>query len=106
MGRSNHDALAEKEILILDPRLSQTKGRKKDAKGKVVTHSSDRIKSGIEIATQGRKRLCRSCNKRVTHDKRNCPLNPMSKQNKQSQINEDSDEEDGNLEIEDANSED
>ncbi|GAB2296390.1 hypothetical protein Dimus_030511, partial [Dionaea muscipula] len=81
------------QLCILDLNLSQTKGRKKDARGKEVAHSSGHIKSGIEMATQGRKRLCRSCNKLVNHDKRNCPLNPNSKRRKQLIQSEDDDEE-------------
>ncbi|KAM2067188.1 hypothetical protein COP2_044841 [Malus domestica] len=33
------------------------------------------MKSGIELAQQKKKRKCRSCNKLVRHDTRNCPSN-------------------------------
>ncbi|GAB2276403.1 hypothetical protein Dimus_011131 [Dionaea muscipula] len=47
--------------LLLDPHVSQTKGRKK---GKEKIHSSaGRIKSDIELATEKNLRLCRCCNK-------------------------------------------
>ncbi|GAB2284531.1 hypothetical protein Dimus_018985 [Dionaea muscipula] len=90
------------QLLILDPNLSQTKGRTKDAKGKEIAHSSGRIKSSIETATHGRKRLCRSCNKLVNHDKRNCPFNPNSKRKKQLVQSKGSDDDDDDEEMDDA----
>ncbi|KAK4842545.1 hypothetical protein QYF36_023490 [Acer negundo] len=55
--------------LLLDPNISQTKGRKKDSK------KSGRLKSSIELAIGKKKRQCASC-KKFGHDKRICPLNP------------------------------
>ncbi|GAB2272689.1 hypothetical protein Dimus_007511 [Dionaea muscipula] len=66
--------------IILDPLLSQTKGRKRDARGKEVTNSSTRIKSGLELATNKRKRNCRCCGELVAHDTRTCPQNPKNLQ--------------------------
>ncbi|KAL5773753.1 hypothetical protein ACOSP7_013398 [Xanthoceras sorbifolium] len=48
--------------LLLDPNISQTKGRKKDVE------SSRRIKSGIEVALNKKKRTCKLCSK-FGHDK-------------------------------------
>ncbi|GAB2298100.1 hypothetical protein Dimus_032172, partial [Dionaea muscipula] len=61
------------ESLLLDLNISQTKGRKKDAKGKEVAPSG-RIKSGIELVTEKKKRICKSCGQPARHDSRNCPL--------------------------------
>ncbi|GAB2266011.1 hypothetical protein Dimus_001041 [Dionaea muscipula] len=61
------------QIKILDPNVSQTNGRKKDAKGKENVQASDRIKSSIELSTQKKKRLCSCCKKMKRHDKRNSP---------------------------------
>ncbi|KAH7849128.1 hypothetical protein Vadar_013361 [Vaccinium darrowii] len=69
------------QILLLDPNISQTKGRKKDAKGKDASIHSVRLKSGIELALHKKKRKCHLC-QNLGHDKRTCPLNPMSKTNK------------------------
>ncbi|GAB2285902.1 hypothetical protein Dimus_020337 [Dionaea muscipula] len=44
---------------ILDPKVSQTKGRKRVTNGKEVTQASGRIKSGIELATEKNLRKCR-----------------------------------------------
>ncbi|GAB2297778.1 hypothetical protein Dimus_031865 [Dionaea muscipula] len=74
------------ETLLLDPNISRTKGRKKDAKGKEVAPSG-RIKSGIELATEKKKRICKSCGQPARHDSRNYPL----KQNMQDN-NEDNSE--------------
>ncbi|GAB2292719.1 hypothetical protein Dimus_026956 [Dionaea muscipula] len=71
---------ADMPQIILDPLLSQTKGRKRDARGKEVTNSSTRIKSGLELATNKRKRNCRCCGKLVAHDTRTCPQNPKNLQ--------------------------
>ncbi|KAG5562311.1 hypothetical protein RHGRI_005138 [Rhododendron griersonianum] len=69
------------EVLLLDPNISQTKGRKKDVKGKDSTIHSGRLKIGIELALNKKKRKCNLC-KGIGHDKRTCPENPMSKANK------------------------
>ncbi|GAB2292693.1 hypothetical protein Dimus_026930 [Dionaea muscipula] len=69
--------------MLLDPNISQTKGRKKDAKGKEDVESSGRLKSGVEVNLGKRKRKCHSCNKVVRHDSRNCPLNQRKRQNSQ-----------------------
>ena len=58
--------------LLLDPNISQTKGRKKDV------NNTGRIKSGIELALGKKKRKCNSSGK-LGHDKRICPLNPSRK---------------------------
>ncbi|GAB2291911.1 hypothetical protein Dimus_026161 [Dionaea muscipula] len=65
-------------VMLLDPNLSQTKGRKRDGKGKEVV-ASGRLKSGLELSTNKRKRKCNCCGKRMRHDKRNCPENPIAK---------------------------
>ncbi|KAG5531270.1 hypothetical protein RHGRI_026025 [Rhododendron griersonianum] len=69
------------QVLLLDPNISQTKGRKKDVKGKDATIHSERLKSGIELALNKKKRKYNLC-KGIGHDKRTCPENPMSKANK------------------------
>ncbi|KAG5531199.1 hypothetical protein RHGRI_025975 [Rhododendron griersonianum] len=69
------------QVLLLDPNISQTKGRKKDVKGKNDTIHSGRLKSGIELALNKKKRKCNLC-KGIGHDKRTCPENPTSKANK------------------------
>ncbi|GAB2282847.1 hypothetical protein Dimus_017383 [Dionaea muscipula] len=66
------------QMKILDPNVSQTKGRKKDAKAKGKVHASGRMKSSIELNTQKKKRLCGCCKKMKRHDKRNCPENPKN----------------------------
>ncbi|GAB2280217.1 hypothetical protein Dimus_014860 [Dionaea muscipula] len=83
-----HDPLSRS--FLLDPQISQTKGRKK---GKEKSHGSGRFKSGIERATEKNLRLCRCCNKMVRHDKRNCPENPNNR-------NKRKDEEDDNNDME------
>ncbi|GAB2265376.1 hypothetical protein Dimus_000435 [Dionaea muscipula] len=71
-----HPGTRVSSVHILNPHVSQTKGRKK---GKEVVHGSGRIKSSVEIATKKRKRKCRCCNQMVRHDTRTCPLNPNSR---------------------------
>ncbi|GAB2281892.1 hypothetical protein Dimus_016456 [Dionaea muscipula] len=71
------------QLMLLDPNISQTKGRKKDAKGKEDVESSGRLKSGVEVNLGKRKRKCHSCNKVARHDSRNCPLNQRKRQNSQ-----------------------
>ncbi|GAB2290810.1 hypothetical protein Dimus_025078, partial [Dionaea muscipula] len=51
------DEFTPSQLFILDPNMSQTKGRKNDVKGKEITHCTGRIKSGIEMDTQGRKKI-------------------------------------------------
>ncbi|KAG5534066.1 hypothetical protein RHGRI_022264 [Rhododendron griersonianum] len=69
------------QVLLSDPNISQTKGRKKDVKKKDAIIHSGRLKSGIELALNKKKRKCHLCNK-LGHDKRTCPSNPMSKTHK------------------------
>ncbi|GAB2302549.1 hypothetical protein Dimus_036555, partial [Dionaea muscipula] len=71
----SNNPVESQSILALDPNISQTMGRKKDAKGKEVVAPSEHIKSGIEIATEKRKIMCKSCGQPTRHDSRNCPLN-------------------------------
>ncbi|XP_024042736.1 protein FAR1-RELATED SEQUENCE 5-like [Citrus clementina] len=65
-------SISSSQPLLLDPNISQTKGRKKDV------NNTGRIKSGIELALGKKKRKCNSCGK-LGHDKRICPLNPSRK---------------------------
>ncbi|GAB2268356.1 hypothetical protein Dimus_003321 [Dionaea muscipula] len=58
---------------ILDPKVSQTKGRKRGTNGKEIVEASGQIKSGIELATEKNLRKCRVCLQYVRHDSRNCP---------------------------------
>ncbi|GAB2294824.1 hypothetical protein Dimus_029017 [Dionaea muscipula] len=44
---------------ILDPKVSQTNGRKRGTNGKEIVEASGRIKSGIELATEKNLRKCR-----------------------------------------------
>ncbi|GAB2295891.1 hypothetical protein Dimus_030040 [Dionaea muscipula] len=81
------------ELFIQDPNVSQTKGRKKDAKGKEKVQASGRMKSGLELASTRKKRLCRSCHKYRRHDQRNCPKNPNNR-NKGTMKNDSSTEDD------------
>ncbi|KAF5183929.1 hypothetical protein FRX31_026484 [Thalictrum thalictroides] len=63
-------------ILILDPHVSQTVGRKpKEDDKKKRKQSNDRWKRPIEIALKKRRRNC-SLYKSPEHDKRSCPQNP------------------------------
>ncbi|GAB2302144.1 hypothetical protein Dimus_036161 [Dionaea muscipula] len=85
--------------MILDPHLSQTKGRKREACGKEVTNNSARIKSGLELAINKRKRNCRCCGKLVAHDTRTCPQNPKNQQKnieKDGSYDDDADEDEDN----------
>ncbi|GAB2302646.1 hypothetical protein Dimus_036644 [Dionaea muscipula] len=59
------------QLILLDPNISQTKGRKRSE-----VESTTRIKSGVELNLNKKKRNCRLCNKLGRHDSRNCPLNP------------------------------
>ncbi|KAF7139620.1 hypothetical protein RHSIM_Rhsim07G0168700 [Rhododendron simsii] len=69
------------QILLLDPNISICKGRKNDVKGKAATTQSERLKSGIEMSLNKKKRKCHMCFQ-FEHDKRICPSNPMRKTNK------------------------
>ncbi|KAF5205317.1 hypothetical protein FRX31_005096 [Thalictrum thalictroides] len=63
-------------ILILDPHVSQTVGRKpKEDDKKKKKQSNDRWKRPIEVALKKRRRNC-SLGKSQEHDKRSCPKNP------------------------------
>ncbi|KAJ6806331.1 protein FAR1-RELATED SEQUENCE 5-like [Iris pallida] len=68
--------------VLLDPRISQTKGRKRTQGSQSGTSSKDaRIKSGLELCTEKKKpRICKSC-KGHGHDSRNCPTAPKIVQN-------------------------
>ncbi|GFY99602.1 far-red elongated hypocotyls 3 [Actinidia rufa] len=78
LEKDNVHTTEPSQILILDPNISQTKGRKKDATGKGASIQFGRLKSGIEMALNKKKRKCNLCQK-LGHDKRTCPENPMSK---------------------------
>ncbi|KAF9624481.1 hypothetical protein IFM89_011524, partial [Coptis chinensis] len=69
------------QVLLLNPNISQTKGRKKVVKIYKKTKDSGRIKGGLEQACAKAKakteRRCTYCNKvGVNHDRRNCLENP------------------------------
>ncbi|KAH7859317.1 hypothetical protein Vadar_034511 [Vaccinium darrowii] len=78
LEKDNVPTTEPSQILLSDPNISQTKGRKKDAMGKGASIQSGRLKSGIEMALNKKKRKCNLC-KKLGHDKRTCPKNPMSK---------------------------
>ncbi|XP_057492460.1 protein FAR1-RELATED SEQUENCE 5-like [Actinidia eriantha] len=78
LEKDNVHTTEPSQILIFDPNISQTKGRKKDAMGKGASIQFGRLKSGLEMALNKKKRKCNLCNK-FGHDKRTCPENPMSK---------------------------
>ncbi|KAF9589555.1 hypothetical protein IFM89_025681 [Coptis chinensis] len=72
------------QVLLQNPNISQTKGRKKVMKIYKKTKASGRIKGGLEQASQKAKakteRRCTCCNKvGVNHDRQNCPENPNRK---------------------------
>ncbi|GAB2283279.1 hypothetical protein Dimus_017800 [Dionaea muscipula] len=79
------------ELLILDPNVSQSKGRKKEVKGKDKVQWSGRMKSGLEVATTRNKRLCGSCHKYRRHDKRNRSKNPNNRNKGAMEIDSSSD---------------
>ncbi|KAK0608305.1 hypothetical protein LWI29_028654 [Acer saccharum] len=56
------DKVHSSQSLLMDPNVSQTKGRKKDV------NNSKRIKSGIELSLNKKKRQCKLCEK-YGHDK-------------------------------------
>ncbi|GAB2266104.1 hypothetical protein Dimus_001128 [Dionaea muscipula] len=58
------------QLILLDPNISQTKGRKRSG-----VESTIRIKSGVELNFDKKKQKCHLCNKLARHDSRNCPLN-------------------------------
>ncbi|KAH7838091.1 hypothetical protein Vadar_021972 [Vaccinium darrowii] len=78
LEKDNVDTTEPSQILLLDPDISQTKGRKKDATGKGASIHSGRLKSNIEMALNKKKRKCNLC-KKFGHDKRTCPETPTSK---------------------------
>lgn len=59
--------------LLLNPNISQTKGRKKDVKGNENGHGSGRFKSGLELSIKKKQRKCKLCRK-SGHNQRKCPL--------------------------------
>ncbi|KAF7153869.1 hypothetical protein RHSIM_Rhsim01G0173000 [Rhododendron simsii] len=69
------------QILLLDLNISICKGRKKDVKGKAASTQSERLKNGIEMSLNKKKRKCHMCFQ-FGHDKRSCPSNPIRKTNK------------------------
>ncbi|VVA31282.1 PREDICTED: FAR1-RELATED SEQUENCE [Prunus dulcis] len=77
-GSTNIDS---SQLLLLDPNISQTKGRKKDN-----ISGSKRIKSGIELAQNKKKRKCALCKKIAQHDKRNCPSNLKRRKNESTNL--------------------
>ncbi|GAB2281736.1 hypothetical protein Dimus_016305 [Dionaea muscipula] len=82
------------QLMLLDPNISQMKGRKKDTKGKEDVESCGRLKSGVEVNLGKRKRKCHSCNKVARQDSRNCPLNLKKRHNSQTSevLDDDEDE--------------
>ncbi|XP_057505598.1 protein FAR1-RELATED SEQUENCE 5-like [Actinidia eriantha] len=78
LEKDNVHTTEPSQILISDPNISQTKGRKKDAMGKAASIQFGRLKSVLEMALNKKKRKYNLCNK-FGHDKRTCPENPMSK---------------------------
>ncbi|XP_058210155.1 uncharacterized protein LOC131322744 [Rhododendron vialii] len=83
--RDNLHSIEPSQILLSDPNISLTKGRKKDVKGKGASINSERLKSGMELALGKKKRKCSLC-KNPGHDKMTCPSNPMSKANKSLEV--------------------
>ncbi|KAI8524891.1 hypothetical protein RHMOL_Rhmol13G0184700 [Rhododendron molle] len=83
--RDNLLSIEPSQILLSDPNISLTKGRKKDVKGKGASIHSGRLKSGMELALSKKKRKCNLC-KNLGHDKRTCPSNPMSKASKSLEV--------------------
>ncbi|KAG5553611.1 hypothetical protein RHGRI_011490 [Rhododendron griersonianum] len=89
--------LSSSQILLLDPNISICKGRKKYVKGKAASTQSERLKSGIEMSLNKKKRKCHMYFQ-FGHDKRTCPSNPMHKTNKdleEEAEGSDSDQEEG-----------
>ncbi|KAH7862782.1 hypothetical protein Vadar_009483 [Vaccinium darrowii] len=78
LEKDNVPTTEPSQILLSDPNISQTKGRIKDVTGKGASTQSGRLKSGMEMALNKKKRKCNLC-KKLGHDKRTCPDNPMSK---------------------------
>ncbi|KAI8572784.1 hypothetical protein RHMOL_Rhmol01G0227500 [Rhododendron molle] len=99
VGNDKSTEPSASQVLLLDPHISQTKGRKKDVKEKATTTQSKRLKSGMEMSLNKNKRTCRVCFK-VGHDKRTCPSNPMSKANKATALQEDGEGSNGDVEEE------
>ncbi|KAF9587926.1 hypothetical protein IFM89_006180 [Coptis chinensis] len=65
---------------ILDPVISETKGRPKGGTRKEKANSNERWKPAIEIASNKKKRKCVLC-KSTEHDRRRCPKNPKLQAN-------------------------
>ncbi|KAF5202267.1 hypothetical protein FRX31_008146, partial [Thalictrum thalictroides] len=74
-------------VLLVNPNISQTKGRNKEDK---VTDSLRR-KSAMEVAQKKKGRRCNSCGMvNANHDTRTCPKNPNRKKNNSSKSISDS----------------
>ncbi|KAL5714945.1 hypothetical protein ACHQM5_016839 [Ranunculus cassubicifolius] len=63
----------EQPQILLDPNVSQTKGRNKEPKANDKTKTNARYKRPIEVAQEKKGRKCAICQSAQTHDKRNCP---------------------------------
>ncbi|KAF9619818.1 hypothetical protein IFM89_009569 [Coptis chinensis] len=82
VNENSQSAIDASQVLLMNPNISQTKGRKKEEK---VYKSSTIIKGGLEkgIAKATKVKIgrrCTSCNQvGVNHEKHNCPKNPNRK---------------------------
>ncbi|KAF9624180.1 hypothetical protein IFM89_008118 [Coptis chinensis] len=90
------------QVLLQNPNISQTKGRKKAVNVYKKTKASGRIKGGLEQACAKAKakteRRCTCCNKvGVYHDRRNCLENPNRKKGPIVDEDEDEDEDDAKM---------
>ncbi|KAF9609687.1 hypothetical protein IFM89_017886 [Coptis chinensis] len=90
------------QVLLQNPNISQTKGRKKAVNIYKKTKANGRIKGGLEQACGKAKakteRRCTCCNKvGVNHDRRNCLENPNIKKGPIVDEDEDKDEDDAKM---------